>query len=40
MKCEHCESENTYLFAILNGVEVYDCYSCHKRTKKENKNGN
>lgn len=35
MKCRHCNSENTYLYAIVNGTEVYDCSDCHKRTRKE-----
>ena len=30
--CSHCESENVYLFAIINGIDVYDCKDCHKRT--------
>jgi len=37
MKCKFCGSEKTYLFAILNGVEVFDCSDCHKRTKSEKK---
>ena len=35
MKCKWCGSNNTYVFAIMNGVEVYDCSDCHKRTKAE-----
>ena len=38
MECKYCGSEKTYLYAILNGVEVYDCEECHKRTKLEKKN--
>ena len=42
MKCSHCNSDKTYLFAIMkngntgNTREVYDCYDCHKRTTVEN----
>lgn len=33
MKCKHCGSEKTYLFAIINGRETYDCSECNKRTE-------
>jgi len=33
VKCEHCNSEETYLFAVIDGkTQVYDCKACHKRT--------
>jgi hypothetical protein len=35
MKCEHCGSEKIYLFAIINGKEVYNCCDCNKRTRFE-----
>jgi len=32
IKCMHCNGKNVYLFAVMNGVEVYDCKDCHRRT--------
>lgn len=32
MICKHCGSSDTYLFAIINGQDVYDCKYCNKRT--------
>jgi len=37
MECKHCgNKEGVYLFAVLNGKEIYDCPECHKRTEKTN----
>ena len=34
MECSHCKNvEGVYLYAILNGVEIYDCPKCNKKTK-------
>lgn len=33
INCMYCNSKKIYLFAIINGKEIYDCEDCHKRTE-------
>jgi len=35
MECSNCHNkEGLYIYAILNGINIYDCPKCHKRSKE------